>query len=145
MLLKDYTPSHLLTFFSGSCGRRKLIPGSLPTENMPVRMVETPKLPERKPPVKRKREREREPPQYIMHRPMAGYQYFFYIRNNVWFTIIICQTDGRKEWRWYGRSWFLFTKTSFIMVTSSVCLLWYKFHKLMMYTSHQNQRYKFHK
>ena len=77
MLLKDYTPSHLLTFFSGSCGRRKLIPGSLPTENMPVRMVETPKLPERKPPVKRKREREREPPQYIMHRPMAGYQYFF--------------------------------------------------------------------
>ena len=60
MLLKDYTPSHLLTFFSGSCGRRKLIPGSFPTENMPARTVETPKLPERKPPVKRKRERERE-------------------------------------------------------------------------------------
>ena len=56
MLLKDYTTSHLLTIFSGLCGRRKLISGSLPTENMPVGTVETPKLPERKLLIKRERE-----------------------------------------------------------------------------------------
>jgi len=32
--------------------RQRLIPGSLPTEYMPVRTVETPRVPERKPPVR---------------------------------------------------------------------------------------------